>query len=99
MINMTELAVKGAALPSKLTPDPFDSRSRSSVCAQTPLSTGNGERLDLNSGTDRALLNMHKWCSPASFLKLSFENWKHFVKNSENYCRASTENYIPQKLS
>jgi len=49
MINTTELAVKGADLPSKLTPDPFDRHSCNSVRIQTPLSTGNGEQLDLNS--------------------------------------------------
>ena len=59
MINTTELAIKGADLPSKLTPDPFDRHGCNSVCTQTPLFTGNREQLDLNSSTDRAILNMY----------------------------------------
>lgn len=59
MINTTELAVKGEDLPSKLTPDPFDQHGCNSVCTQTPLSTGVGEQLDLNSSTDRAILNIY----------------------------------------
>lgn len=59
MINTAELAVKGGDLPSKLTPDPFDRHGRDSVCTQTALSMGSGEQLDLNSGTDRAILNIY----------------------------------------
>lgn len=59
MINTTELAVRGADLPSKLTPDPSDRHSLTGVCIQTPLSMGNGEQLDLNSSPDRAILNIY----------------------------------------
>lgn len=59
MINTNELAVKGTDLPSELTPDPSDGHGRNSVCTQTPLSTGNGVQLDLNSSTDRAILNIY----------------------------------------
>lgn len=55
MINTTEPAIKGADLPSELTPDPFDRHGCSSVCTQTALSPGHGEQLDLNSSTDRAV--------------------------------------------
>lgn len=71
---MTEVAVKGANLPSKLTSDPFDRHGPNSTCTQTPLSTGNGQQLGLNSSSDGAILSMDSWCSPASFLKLPFEN-------------------------
>lgn len=67
MINMTDLGVKGAAFPSKFTPDLFVFAS---------LSVGNEEQLDLNSSTNRAISDLYLWCPPARFLRchLRIEN-------------------------
>lgn len=80
MTGTTEVAVKGADLPSKLTSDPFGRHGPSSACTQSPLSTGDGQQLGPNSSSDRAILSMDSWCSPASFLKLPSEIWEHFAK-------------------
>lgn len=80
MTGTTEVAVKGADLPSKLTSDPFGRHGPSSACTQSPLSTGDGQQLGPNSSSDRAILSMDSRCSPASFLKLPSEIWEHFAK-------------------
>lgn len=64
---MTDLGVKGAAFPCKFPRDPF---------VFVHLSMGNGEQLDLNCSTNRAILAMYLCHPPARFLSchLRIEN-------------------------
>lgn len=58
MTSKAKVGVKGADLPSRLTPDAFDRHSPISACTQTPLSIGNAKQLGPNSSSDWAILHM-----------------------------------------